>query len=391
MGIQTGMTAVVLGMTLGFSPLNHAKAPDSERTGFSPSVQLAYQNDDNIFRQENNEERDGIATIAPDLGWRWNFGKQQLSLQYVGLYAEYDTNDNENYDDHAINADLFFDLTPKFNIDLQANYELGHESRGSSGLVAGITSAVPNEWRAKRLFSQFTYGRRAASAQLQLDLEAKTLRYTNNSQGFRDRNTDTVTGRFFYRLGPKTTAIFEATYRDIDYISSAAVRNLDSEERLVRLGLRWEATYKTTGELKIGRFKKTFDSPTEEDISGTSIEAVAIWEPLTYSRVTFTALREPNEAATADSSYVSSTLTADWQHDFSSRTTFNANISDRTDNYSGTRKDDLFNVGLGIDYKLKRWLNIGASYRYSERDSNVVNASYDDNIFMFNVEIAPPQ
>jgi len=385
---KTGMTAVALTMTLGFSPLNQAAAPETDRPGFFPSVELAYQYDDNILRQENNEESDSIFLISPDLNWNWFMGKHRFSAQYVGAYASYDTSDNENFDDHAINADLLLDLTPKFNVDLQANYALGHESRGSAGVVVGV-SAKPNEWKEKRLFAQATYGRLIAKAQLQLDLEGRTLRYTNNNQESRDRDTDTATGRFFYRLGPKTSAILESTFRDIDYTNSGA-RNLDSQERFYHIGVRWEATYKTTGELKLGRFSKDFDSAAEEDGSGASVEATVIWEPRTYSRVTFTAARQPNESATTDSFYISDFVSADWEHDFSSRTTFTANISDGQDEYTGTREDDLFNAGLGINYKLRRWLDIGARYSYSERESNAANASFEDNIFMLTVNMALP-
>lgn len=71
--------------------------------------------------------------------------------------------------------------------------------------------------------------------------------------------------------------------------------------------------------------------------------------------------------------------------------TLNANISDGSDDYTGTREDDLFYAGLGLNYKLHRWLDIGARYSYSERDSNALNASYEDNLFMLTVSLTAPR
>lgn len=387
---QTGIAVVVMGMALGVPSLSQAQTPETDKPGFFPSVELAYQHDDNIFRQENNEESDDIFSISPDLVWRWFLGKHRLTANYRGDYATYDTNDNEDYDDHFLSAGLLLDLTPKFNVDLQANHSDAHEARGSSGVTPGVT-AEPNEWEEDRLFGQLTYGRRIAKAQFQLELEGRELDFTNNNQDFRDRDTNGVTGRFFYNLGPKTSVILEATNRDIDYTTSSAPRDLDSEERFYHVGLRWEATYKTTGELKVGRFDKDFDSPTEEDTDGTSVVGTVTWEPRTYSRFIFTALRQPNETATADSSYTSESVSADWQHDFSSRVTLNANISDGTDDYTGTREDDLFDAGLGLSYKMRRWLDLGARYSYSERDSNAALASFEDNIFMLTATLRAPR
>ena len=42
-------------------------------------------------------------------------------------------------------------------------------------------------------------------------------------------------------------------------------------------------------------------------------------------------------------------------------------------------KTDIF--GLGLNYEMRRWLDIGIGYKYAENDSNVVNESYERNIY----------
>ena len=355
--------------------------PSISMAEFSPSLGLSYEYEDNIFRQEINEQSDVIYAVTPELDFRWFLGKHRLAANYMGEFAFYRDNSNEDFDNHSVNADLLLDLTPKLNVDLQANYKRAYEPRDSSGIAPGVVTSKPNRWKESRVFSEFTYGRRIAKAEFQLGLDGRELRYTNNAQEFRDRDTNTISGRFFYKVAPKTSALIEAIYRDIDYVTSVP-RDLDSTENIYHLGLRWEATGKTQGEIKVGWFDKDFDSVSETDEDGLSVVGNVIWEPQTYSRLTFTALRQVNETATVDSSYTSSNLSVSWEHDFSSRVTLNANAGQGTDDYTGAREDDLTKFGVGVDYKFRPWVSFGLSYSYAERDSNVVNASYDSNVYM---------
>ena len=57
----------------------------------------------------------------------------------------------------------------------------------------------------------------------------------------------------------------------------------------------------------------------------------------------------------------------------------------------GLGQDELCHVGfdhdgldfsLGVDYNLLRWLDIGAEYRYEERDSDLDIFDYTANVFM---------
>ena len=134
--------------------------------------------------------------------------------------------------------------------------------------------------------------------------------------------------------------------------------------------------------MKVGSFDKKFSSGTETNGSGTSYEGSILWKPKTYSHFTLGLSRTPQEATTADSFYTSSTASVDWKHDFNSKLALNMNVSSGTDEYSGTRKDQLLNAGLGFSYKFRRWMNVGLDYKYSKRDSTDNTADFTDNLIM---------
>ena len=46
-----------------------------------------------------------------------------------------------------------------------------------------------------------------------------------------------------------------------------------------------------------------------------------------------------------------------------------------------TRTDKIDTFGVGLTYEMRRWLDLGVGYKYSENDSDAVGESYERNIF----------
>ena len=376
-GNKTGI-AITCVVVASFSSVSYAQLAD--KPGFYSSLSVIYTSDDNIFRQASSKVSDSILSLAPELLFIKGFGKHKFTAEYLGDYASYGKNTSENYADHFVNFDMLFDLSRKLNIDLQANYSQGHEPRGSSGAVQN-SSAEINKLEQSRVFSSFTYGRKTAKAQVELDVEIANTKFTNNNQSFRDRKMTTVSARVFYNIGNKPAVFAEIKQNGLDYLNPGT-RDRDSKENFYHAGLRWDASNKITGSLKVGSFDKKFSSGTETNGSGTSYEGSILWKPKTYSHFTLGLSRTPQEATTADSFYTSSTASVDWKHDFNSKLALNMNVSSGTDEYSGTRKDQLLNAGLGFSYKFRRWMNVGLDYKYSKRDSTDNTADFTDNLIM---------
>lgn len=376
---KAGVGIICMGAVL-LSPISFAKQ-DTSKPGFYPSVSVKQTSDDNIFRQPaTSETSDDITSVAPSLLLIKTFGKHQLTAEYLGDYASYDKNSAEDFTDHTVNFNLLLDLTKKFNIDLQANYKDAHEPRGSAGTVNA--SSEPNEYTEKRIFTGFSYGRKTAKAQFELDLAATDTEYTNNNQSARDRDNQLVGLRAFYNIGNKTALFVEAKQNTVDYSTGT----LDSTENFYHLGLRWDASFKTTGEIKVGSFDKDFDLASQKDGDGTSYEASITWAPKTYSQFTLGLSRAPQESSTADNFYTSRLISLDWSHQFSDKLALNMNASDGLDEYSGgVREDKLSNAGLGFSYEFRRWMDIGLNYTYSKRDSTDNTADYTDNLVSLSV------
>lgn len=114
------MTAVI------FSSVSYAKQ-EADKPGWYTAVSAIYTSDDNVFRQPNIEVSDSALTLSPELLFIKTFGKHQFTAEYVGEFASYDKTSTENYADHSLVLDALYDLSRKFNVELQASYKKGHE------------------------------------------------------------------------------------------------------------------------------------------------------------------------------------------------------------------------------------------------------------------------
>lgn len=380
---RAGMASVCIWSALLTNP-SYAQQK-LEKPGFYTSLTTFYTSDDNIFRQSSSQISDTITTVSPEISYRKTFSKHQFSAEYLGEFASFSKNQTEDYTDNSVNLGFLFDFTRKFDAELKTSYKQGHESRGSSGVIL-VSPTKPTTWNKSNIFAGFTYGRKRAKAQIEMDYSRTDLAFTNNAQEYRDRKNDAVSARIIYRLGRKTAAFIEGKQNKVDYVNLAA-RNLDSNETFSYLGLRWDASFKTKGDLKIGRFKKNFNSAAETDGLGTSYEANIYWEPKTYSRFNLGVSRIPKETSTTDSFYTSSQISIDWLHDFNSSFALTMNASSSIDEYSSARKDKLLNNRLGLNYQAYRWIHFGLNYTYSKRDSTDNTADFTDNLLMLNVTL----
>ena len=59
------------------------------------------------------------------------------------------------------------------------------------------------------------------------------------------------------------------------------------------------------------------------------------------------------------------------------------------DDYEGSdRKDDTYSAEARYDYAFRRWVDLGAGYRYEHRDSDLQFFDYTGNIFFLEAKLS---
>ncbi len=355
--------------------------PQEELTpGLTVIAPLAPTYDDNVRRTESNRKGSFALGFSPSLGYRAVLSKHTLDLRYLGDYSWYKDDADANYIDHNFVADLMLDLTTKLTADLAADYKWSHDPLGAPGSRVPPPTE-PDTWKEGRAYGELTLGRRTNQAQFSFDAERVNRRYTNNNQGIRNRDNTTYGGTLYYNATPKVSWLVVASHKDIDYLSSA--NNLDSVEWRFLVGSRWEATAQTAGEIRFGYLKKDMRSSVYSDFSGVSATGSVDWNPRTVDHVTVDLSRETHETTQAGSGfYVGNSIVAAYAHNVTSLLTLDVLAGLQRDSYNDDRLDTIKQVGAGLKYTVKTWLEVGVRYDHSRRDSNEADASYKDNTYM---------
>lgn len=353
-----------------------------------PSVSLGEGYNDNVALSQNNHIHSAITVLSPALLAEIKGATTAFRLGYQGTFGRYDSSSIDNYDYHEFRGGADFDFSSRANLKVVADYLMKSDPRGFTLASSGTNS--PNKYHQGDIGGTFAYGAAGAQGRIELEVFLTDKRYVNNravTTGL-DYDSQRYGGTFFWRVGPKTEWLIQGTQLRTDYSSSTSLQ--DNVENRALTGLKWEATALTTGTAKIGYSERKYSSPlaAQQKARGGIWEVGIRWSPLTYSIVDFaTGKRFTDSQAGPASTYAKvEYLTLAWTHGWSERMRSILSGAYEDDTYAGiSREDKVGYVSSKLEYDMRRWLTLGAEYKFSERDSNVDGSSYKQNLLMFSL------
>ncbi len=359
----------------------------------SPAIEISTRHDDNIFLQDKiGVKSSWITELAPSIKLSAQQGANNYTANYTLKAGRYHSSRNDDYVDHLFKLNSHNEFNLRNKLDLSFDYLKLHERRGTgiSDSIIGV-SKTPDEYRDLLFKGSYTYGGDQATGRLKFDASHLDKKYTNNRDKTRvfDRKEDGFGGTFFYRIMPKTSMVFEAVYKDIEYINDpAVVAKLDGDEQTYQIGVTWDTTVKTTGVVKIGKTYKNFDANVRDDDDFTSWELGVKWALRSYSVVNITSKSYPSETNGTGNFVRNKLFDISWGHAWSDRLSSTLQTSFRNEDYvDSPRDDDLVFYSAAMDYQFQRTVSFGVNYSYSTRDSNINFQDYTDNTVLFSVKI----
>lgn len=386
--MKTSYSVLALCATLGSAHV--MAAPATIQAGIfelTPELSLETKYDDNITKQTDADKRHSlVALLNPSLQAVADNGEQRYTLGYAFEGGSYASSSVDNYADNRLNAGFDWTLNHRNKLSLSADYFDGREDRGTNDFSAGAAS--PDELIEEKLGASYTFGGETSKGRLVAVLESLDKEYSNHREltAGRDRKDLKAGATFYWRVAGGTDVLIEATQTDIDYVNDPAVvvgdlDTLDSELNELFVGVTWLATAKTQGTIKVGQTERDYADTDRENSSNTSWDMNVLWSPLSYSTFTFTAARKATESS---GNYIDGdAYGVEWNHQWSdaltSKVHYKLAVEDQTDLDVG-RTDDLNEYGVRVDYAMRRWLSLGLSFDYSDRDSNRNNFDYERNV-----------
>ncbi len=362
-----------------------------------PGLSLREDYTDNVFLTETDEKDVWVTTITPGVIF-------QLPLRRHLIQAEY------RLEHMAYSKYTYMDTTEHFLsglIDLNfpggLGIKLGHEYRNTSN--PPMYPGDPRHgYRNNRPAATITY--RFADryeAELAYFYEYRDFKRAAEEEDNYRKNDIGLT--LFYRIHPKTWALFEGGYYKMDNEDLPSRVSTDSDNYRVWLGARWEPGAKLTGTLKGGYIARRYDvreGGKDEDNFGFRCDLEYHATP--RDRITLTGFREiletfitTRESRYFGSSYISTGLDLNFRHQFTYMISGSLMANYTNDNFkqkgaletsedlNKKRMDHRYIAGASLNYQFRDWLSCNMGYRYLKNDSNYSFAKYNENRVTFTI------
>ncbi|MDH3325368.1 MAG: outer membrane beta-barrel protein [Gammaproteobacteria bacterium] len=383
--ISVNLTVVLL--TLLSVSNSHAEfSPAVVKAGgidIVPVLGLFQSYDSNMLYSNADEKTSMITLIKPKVTVSTEVGANTYSVGAGVSIGSYSESRADDYVDSNLSLDLHQSFSRKAELDIKAGRLNTHEARGadySSG-AAAISITEPDKYHINHAEGTFSYGSKDAIGRIVFNLSSDTRIYDSRRTQTKTRDRDSVGAgvTFFYHVMPKTSLLFELSQRELVYSNRVSDNSI---EQRAYAGASWDISALTTGTAKGGLLEKNFDDATKDSFSGFSWEIGARWTPLSYSVIDVLTSGKTEETNGSGNYIDSKNVLVKWAHFWSERLNTVLDVNVTKNNYQPSpREDDFVSVGLQLNYNLRRWLNIGGGYTYSENGSSQDEFDYAKNIF----------
>jgi hypothetical protein len=292
--------------------------------GFQANVGVYFDWNDNIFNSSTLDIEDWIARISPELSLSSAPGKRQFSAQYVGDYGKYFDSSDDDYEDHSLTGRGLFQTGSRGELDVSAEFERGHDSRGSR-LTRGVPPDSPEFPSEPDVFeridgtAQYTHGASGARGRLNFGLGVSALEYINSRERtqFFDRSENYAFAGLTIGALERSAFVIDARYTETDYdVDRPGEPSRNGENLRALVGFTWEATAKTEGSIRFGAQRRSFDDPARESNTAPSWDVAIRWSPREYSHFDFITSRENGETI-GDGNFIDrASYGVSWTHEW---------------------------------------------------------------------------
>lgn len=412
----------------------------------TPTLQIQQAYNDNIFSNDLVRQSSLLTTVQA--GGQLSFARRlnRYALSYGLRSMTYADSPADDYVDHFLGGGTHLDFNIRNRLDVSAQLTYNHNLRGTffnpgntfslgtlappAALTATDTNGdttdsgaadtappptiqtpsgqydvvgqgtvlnqplfitrqqEPDQWHSYGFGGRYAYGRTDARGRIELSANYSELKYDNNPNRTAQwtRQDFVVSPAFYLRVSPKLSVLTQLEYNRIEFPDATAALNGDRLRYLV--GATWQQTAKTSGSARVGYVQMVMDDPALETNGGASWDVAVNWRPLRYSQVALNASQNQNPAQGFGTTITFRNYGAAWSHAWYPRVSSSVSVGySQIDYQNANRVDDQFVTGIGINYQMRNWLNLGLGYSYTYLESTQTIVNFQQNIVMLNLSI----
>lgn len=340
---------------------------------------------DNFYYNTADEPQEAAygTLVAPRAVYKGTRGRFDILAQASGEFATFNTPGGmDDYEDARASLNTSWLATRRGRLDLRAGFERSHDPFGINRTEdATVQDRELDVWHALQAGGLFHYGAPEATLNAEVGLSALSKTYQTNEAEtrFLDYTQSGLQYTLFYNFSPKTALLFDFVRTDIQFDEPFAGTDTRSgDEYRLRTGVRWIATGKTSGDLRIGTFRREFEEGGGSE-QGLDWQATVQWAPRARTLLDLEGTRGTQESYRADVNVnITRSLTARWKQYWGARLSSQLGVGQSEIEFVGiSRKDTAYNVRLGLDYMLSQSLTAVMAAESFNRTSNEPTSEFD--------------
>lgn len=353
---------------------------------------------DNVANARDNQRKiySWRTILSPELIAATQVDGNPVQIGYRLERGVYFSSDNDDYTDHFVEASGNFELNSRHRVSALAQYEDGHEDRGTGfSIGTGLDISTPDTYKSSNLSAEYSYGAVTSDGLITLKTRRQALDYDRSEDAYliRDRVKTMVGGEFGYQVGSATRAVLDVTKTYVRYDEQLNFVTRDSDETRVLVGVVWESTAATTGFAKVGYKEKDFDNQARGTFYGTDWEVGIDWQPVSYTTFRISTSADTFETNGEGDFIRGQNYSVRWNHDWLERLSTSFSVTQQNDEYVfnevdiENRDDELMNYSAALNYQARRWLKFSTYYQFTDRDSNRETIGYDKSVVGVTAEV----
>jgi len=361
-----------------------------------PTLELALDSDDNVFRVNNGAKGDTFFEITPRLALQSQWSRHYVTLRGGATDYQYNKYTSENRVDWDVDGEGRIDVSQGTAIYGGASYRHTFEPRSSPDQLTSAAEPTPFNVAHADARIQVMPNRLGVTAGVNYDHyqydPTKTFSpfptIVESSNKDRDYTQWDFFTRMQYEFSPGYSAFAHVAYNERTFEIHPDRNGVDRDSHGYRanVGVAMELTRLLTGEFYAGYLEQTYKAPLGRD-SGFNYGAEITWLPSPLVTVRISASHLINETVVSSIDGVATDsneqrVAAGIDYSFRRNIILHGDVAYLHDTFTGAgREDDIGLASLGATYLINNYMNANFRYTYQNRDSNIPGQDYEDSIF----------
>lgn len=323
----------------------------------SPHLEVDGTYTDNLFHQVDDKQKALGLIVKP--GVDLMTAQDQIHLG-AGAYVEkafYDyPGSRDDYLDWGATTNADIQATSRDRFSLHGAYTHGHDPFGTSRTESLLASnADLDEWVATELSARYFYGALGARVNLEGGVSHSEHTYVTNRDltKFIDNESNSLDLAAFYSLTPKTAMVADFSHVSTNFNHAyPGGFKADNQEFHVRGGLRWQASAKTSGDVRVGTTYRDYDDPALPPFRHLDWRAEIRWTPVQRSTFRLASGRNSDEGYLNDVRVINlEYVSLQYQQQWTARLQGSVTIDRAWRDFIGIdRHDAVWDPSLGMRY-----------------------------------------